>query len=85
MLKENNEDKIINDYLTPLLGDLMNKSLSHILELKEQNILTKDSKEDILFISKFIDEAEQFYSSIKDTHNLAIITGLKQYLLDLVG
>jgi hypothetical protein len=82
MLKE---DKIINDYLTPVLGDLMKKSLDSILNMKEQNLLTKDSKEDILFIAKFIDEAEQYYSSIKDTHNLAIINDLKQYLEELAG
>lgn len=79
----NQEDKIINDYLTPVLGDLMQKSLNSILDMKEQNLLTKDSKEDILFIAKFIDEATQFYISINHTQNLAIINDLKQYLLDL--
>lgn len=78
------EDKIINDYLTPILGDLMQKSLDAALELKEQNALTRDNKEEILTISKFIDEAELYYSNINHTHNLAIISDLKQYLLGII-
>lgn len=85
MLKENNEDKIINDYLTPILGDLMQKSLDSILDMREQKLLTKDSVEDILFIAKFIDEATQFYTDINHTENLAIISDLKQYLEGLAG
>ena len=79
------EDKIINEYLSPILGDLMGSSLQSIMEMKEQNLLTKDDKEDILFISQFIDEAETYYLGIKDTQNLAKIKDLKQYLLNLVG
>lgn len=77
------ENKIINDYLNPILGDLMQQSLNSILEMKEQNIIDKNSKEEILFISQFIDDAEQFYFNIKDARNLAIISDLKQYILDL--
>ena len=80
---ENKEDKIINDYLNPILGDLMNQSLKSILEMKDKNILTKDNKEEILFISQFIDDSEQYYISIKDARNLAILSDLKQYILDL--
>jgi len=79
------EDKIINDYLSPILGDLMGSSLQSILDMKEQNILTKDNKEEILFISQFIDEAEQYYSHIKDTRNLKKLSDLKQYILSLAG
>ena len=78
------EDKIINDYLDPILGEIMKQSLDSILEMKEQNVLTRDNKEEILFISQFIDEAEQYYSNIKDAHNLAILSDLKQYLLGLI-
>lgn len=85
MGKINEEDQIINEYLSPLLGDLMDSSLKLILEMKDQNVLTKDNKEEILFISQFIDEADQYYSNIKDTRNLAILNDLKQYLLNLMG
>lgn len=78
------EDKIINDYLDPILGEIMKQSLDSILEMKEQNVLTRDNKEEILFISQFIDEAEQYYSNMKDAHNLAILSDLKQYLLGLI-
>jgi len=81
----NSEDKIINDYLTPILGDLMQKSLDSILDMREQKLLTKDSVEDILFIAKFIDEATQFYTDINHAENLAIINDLKQYLEGLAG
>lgn len=78
------EDKIINDYLDPILGEIMKQSLDSILEMKEQNVLTRDNKEEIIFISQFIDEAEQYYSNMKDAHNLAILSDLKQYLLGLI-
>ena len=81
----NQEDKIINDYLTPILGDLMKQSLDSILDMKEKDLVTRDDKEEILFISRFIDEAEQYYLGIKDTQNLAIINDLKQYLLKIMG
>jgi hypothetical protein len=77
------EDKIINDFLNPVLGELMQQSLTSILEMKNQNILSKDTKDEILFIAKFIDDAEQYFSSIKDARNLAILSDLKQYILDL--
>lgn len=79
----NNEDKIVNDFLNPVLGELMQQSLDSILEMKNKNILTRDNKDEILFISQFIDDAEQFYFSIKDARNLAILSDLKQYILDL--
>lgn len=79
------EDKIINDYLNPILGDLMKQSLNSIIEMKEQNMLTKDSKQEIDFISKFLDEAFQYYSNIKDAQNLAILSDLKNYILKLMG
>ena len=50
------EDKIINDYLNPILGDLMKKSLNSIIEMKEQNMLTKDNKQELDFISKFLED-----------------------------
>ena len=77
------EDKIINDYLNPILGDLMKKSLNSIVEMKEQNMLTKDNKQELDFISKFLEDANQYYSNIKDTHNLAILDDLTNYLLGL--
>ena len=80
---ENKENKIINDYLNPILGELMQQSLNSILEMKKQNILNKDNKDEILFISKFIDDSEEYYTSIKDARNLAILSDLKQYILDL--
>lgn len=79
------EDKIINEYLTPALSGLMQQSLDVILEIKQQNILTRDNKEEILFMSQFIDDAEQYYSSTKDMRNLAILSDLKQYLLEVMG
>ena len=81
-MKEENE--IINDYLNPILGEIMKQSLDSILEMKEKNLLTKGNKEEILFISQFIDEAEVYYFGIKDTQNLAILSDLKQYILDIV-
>jgi len=78
-----NEDKIINDFLNPVLGELMQQSLNSILEMKDKNILTRNNKDEILFISKFIDDSEEYYSSIKDARNLAILSDLKQYILDL--
>lgn len=81
-MKEENE--IINDYLNPILGEIMKQSLDSILEMKEKNLLTKGNKEEILFISQFIDEAEVYYFGIKDTQNLAILNDLKQYILDIV-
>jgi len=77
------EDQIINQYLNPLLGDLMKQSLDSILEMKENGLINIEEKDMILFISQFIDEAELFYSSIKDTRNLAILSDLKQYILNL--
>lgn len=79
------EDKIIDEYLNPILGDLMKQSLDSILEMKHGNLLTRDNKDEILFISQFIDEAEQYYSHIKDIRNLAILGDLKQYLLEIMG
>ena len=77
------ENKIINDYLNPLLGDLMQQSLNSILEMKDQNLIEKDDKETISFILTFLEEALQYYSSIKDTRNLAILSDLNNYLLKL--
>ena len=77
------EDKIINDYLNPILGDLMKESLNSIVEMKEQNMLTKDNKQELDFISKFLEDANQYYSNIKDTQNLAILDDLTNYLLGL--
>jgi len=77
------EEQIINQYLNPILGDLMKQSLDSILDMKENGLINIEEKDMILFISQFIDEAEQFYSSIKDTRNLAILSDLKQYILNL--
>ena len=77
------ENKVINDYLNPILGDIMKQSLNSIVEMKEQNMLTKDDKQELDFISKFLEEANQYYSNIKDAQNLAILDDLTNYLLGL--
>ncbi len=77
------EDKIINDFLNPVLGELMKQSLDSIVDMRNKNLLNRNNKDEILFIAKFIDDAEQYFTSIKDARNLAILGDLKQYILDL--
>jgi len=82
-MKNKDENEIINDYLNPVLGEFMDNSLSSILEMKESGLITKEDKETIDFILIFIEDSLVYYSTQKNTKNCAILSDLKQYLLDL--
>jgi hypothetical protein len=71
-----NENEIINDYLNPLLGKIMDESLQNILDMKEEGLLNKI--EDKQFILEFLEDANQYYSDINNLENQRKIFDLKQ-------
>lgn len=79
------EDQIINEYLNPVLLDLMQQSLDSIIEMKEQDLIKKEDVETIEFIKEFIDESFDYYSSTNNLKNCAILSDLKQYLFKITG
>lgn len=78
----NQEDQIINDYLNPLLGKIMDESLQNILNMKEEGMLKE--VEDKKFLLEFLEDASQYYLSIKDTVKNQKILDLKQEILGLI-
>jgi len=78
----NQEDKIINDYLNPILGNIMEQSLQSLINMKEEGLLKE--VEDKQFLLNFLDEASQYYSSINNIEKNSIIFDLKQDILDLI-
>lgn len=78
----NQEDKIINDYLNPILGNIMEQSLQSLINMKEEGLLKE--VEDKQFLLNFLDEASQYYSSINNTEKNSIIFNLKQDILGLI-
>jgi hypothetical protein len=76
-------DKQIEDLLNPILGESMKASLNLFMEMKEQGQLEKGDTETISFLNLFLEDAFEYYSNIKDTQNLAILSDLKQYLIDI--
>lgn len=78
------EDKDIERLLNPILEESMKASLDMMIEMKESNELSKDNKEEIDFILLWINDAFEYYNSIKDAQNLAILCDLKQYLSKLI-
>lgn len=79
----NIENKIINDYLNPILGNIMDESLQNLLNMKEEGLLREI--EDKEFLLGFLEEASQYYSSINNTEKNSIIFNLKQDILSLMG
>lgn len=78
----NQEDKIINDYLNPILGNIMEQSLQSLISMKEEGLLKE--VEDKQFLLNFLEEASQYYSSINNTEKNSIIFDLKQDILGLI-
>jgi hypothetical protein len=78
----NNENEIINDYLNPLLGDLMDKSLQHLIIMKDEGLLKE--VENKQFLLNFLDEASQYYSSINNIEVLDRIKILKKEIQELI-
>lgn len=78
----NQEDKIINDYLNPILGNIMEQSLQSLISMKEEGLLKE--VEDKQFLLNFLEEASQYYSSINNTEKNSIIFNLKQDILGLI-
>ena len=78
----NQEDKIINDYLNPILGNIMEQSLQSLINMKEEGLLKE--VEDKQFLLNFLDEASQYYSSINNTEKNSLIFNLKQDILGLI-
>lgn len=76
-------DKIINDYLNPILGNVMDESLQNLITMKEEGLL--EEIEDKQFLIDFLDEASQYYSHINNTEKNSIIFDLKQDILGLMG
>jgi hypothetical protein len=77
-----NENEIINDYLNPLLGKIMDESLQNILDMKEEGLLNKI--EDKQFILEFLEDANQYYSDINNLENQRKIFDLKQEIQGLI-
>lgn len=73
------ENKIITDYLTPMLGDLMNKSLDTFVEMKEGGGIKKDD-ENLDFYKTFTKEAYDYFLSIDDIEKCEISQDLMKYL-----
>jgi len=78
----NQEDKIINDYLNPILGNIMEQSLQSLINMKEEGLLKE--VEDKQFLLNFLDEASQYYSSINNIEKNSVIFNLKQDILGLI-
>jgi hypothetical protein len=78
----NNENEIINDYLNPLLGKIMDESLQNILNMKEEGLLNEI--EDKKFILEFLEDASQYYSNINNHEKNRIIFDLKQEIQGLI-
>jgi hypothetical protein len=78
------EDKMIESLLNPILGESMKASLNMFLEMKNNNMIEKGDTETISFLNLFLEDAYEYYSGIKDTDNLAILSDLKQYLSKLI-
>jgi hypothetical protein len=77
-----NENEIINNYLNPLLSQIMDESLQNILNMKEEGLLTEEK--DKKFILEFLKDADQYYSSINNHENQRIIFDLKQEIQGLI-
>ena len=77
-----NENEIINNYLNPLLSQIMDESLQNILNMKEEGLLTEEK--DKKFILEFLKDADQYYSSINNRENQRIIFDLKHELQNLI-
>jgi hypothetical protein len=78
----NNENEIINDYLNPLLSQIMDESLQNVLNMKEEGLLTEEK--DIKFILEFLEDADQYYSNINSHENQRKIFDLKHELQNLI-
>lgn len=78
----NNENEIINDYLNPLLSQIMDESLQNVLNMKEEGLLTEGK--DIKFILEFLEDADQYYSNINNHENQRKIFDLKHELQNLI-
>ncbi len=79
-----NEDKIINELLNPILGESMNASLEMFLEMKNQGQIIKGDTEVISFLNLFLEDALEYYSSTNNIEKQRIIFDLKQYLSELI-
>jgi hypothetical protein len=73
----------IERLLTPLLAESMKASLDAIIMMKEENSIEKGDTQTINFLNLFLKDAFEFYNSIEDTQNLAILSDLKNYLSKL--
>jgi hypothetical protein len=78
----NDENEIINDYLNPLLSQIMDESLQNVLNMKEEGLLTEEK--DIKFILEFLEDADQYYSNINSHENQRKIFDLKHELQNLI-
>jgi hypothetical protein len=76
------ENKIINDYLNPLLSQIMDESLQNVLNMKQEGLLTE--VEDIKFVLDFLKDADQYYSNIINHENQRKIFDLKRELQNLI-
>ena len=76
------ENKIINDYLNPLLSQIMDESLQNVLNMKEEGLLNE--VEDIKFVLYFLKDADQYYSNINNQENQHKIFDLKRELQNLI-
>lgn len=77
-------DKQIEDLLNPILEESMQSSLDMMIEIKNNNELSKDNREEIDFILLWIGDAFEYYTSTNNIRNLAILSDLKQYLLEII-
>jgi hypothetical protein len=78
----NSENEIINDYLNPLLGKIMDESLQNILNMKEEGLLNE--VEDKNFILEFLEDASQYYISVNNLNTQRKILDLKQEIQGLI-
>lgn len=78
----NNENEIINDYLNPLLGKIMDESLQNILNMKEEGLLNE--VEDKNFVLEFLEDASQYYSNTNNNEKNRIIFDLIQEIQGLI-
>lgn len=78
MTEENN---IINEYLTPILSELMTSSLNTIRGMKEKNEINKENSD---FIKQFLSEALEFYSDENSAHIRVEINEIMQYLVNYI-
>lgn len=76
------ENEIISDYLSPLLGDLMNRSLDTFIEMKESGGIQKDD-ENLEFYKTFSKEAYEYFLSVNDIKKCEISQDLMKYLDNL--